>query len=379
MVNIAVFASGTGSNAVNLVKTFNSGNRIRVALCLTDRENAPVMEKMSELGIPTEYFPRQVWKENPGEILEQLKLFNIQVIALAGFLCYLAPEIVRAYEGRVLNIHPSLLPAYGGKGMHGANVHRAVIEAGEVKSGATVHIVTENLDEGPIVVQREVAVLPDDTPESLEAKVHEVEYLIYPEAVMLTVNKLDNRQGTVSTVPEATENQPTAESEETADSETAMPKPPAIPQSVDDAWAEVLKVENKVPPVPQAGASSEGRQPGGQPEVKAKPWMQVNANAYGAPHTGQPNTSGMHGSQPAEPMPSTWLVWSVVMTILCCFVPGVIAIIQSARVSSKYYAGDIEGAKRASRNAEIWIIVSFVLGVISNTLYIPLTLAGFFG
>lgn len=253
MVNIAVFASGTGSNAVNLVKTFNSGNRIRVALCLTDRENAPVIEKMRELGVATEYVPRTVWKENPDVILQQLRAHDIRVIALAGFLCYLAPEIVRAYEGRVLNIHPSLLPAYGGKGMHGANVHRAVIEAGEVKSGATVHIVTEKLDEGPIVVQREVAVLPDDTPESLEAKVHEVEYLIYPEAVILTVNKIGNTQEPASTAPEETASQAAAETVAPADAEGSFAEPPAIPKSVDDAWAEVLKVENKVPPVPQHG------------------------------------------------------------------------------------------------------------------------------
>lgn len=369
MVNIAVFASGTGSNAVNLVKTFNSGSRIRVVLCLTDRENAPVIEKMRELGVTTAYYPRTVWKEDPGLILEQLRQNNIEIIALAGFLCYVAPEIVKAYEGRVLNIHPSLLPAYGGKGMHGANIHRAVIEAGEVKSGATVHIVTENLDEGPIVVQREVSVLPDDTAESLEAKVHEVEYLIYPEAVLLTANKLTAE----SPAPQAS----TSDCEtETAAEARAEEEPHAEPKSVDDAWAEVLKVENNVPPIPhQTPAADEA------PEIKAKPWMQAQNNSYGASPTYQrPQAQGIHnGPQTTEPMPSTWLVWSVVTTILCCFVPGIIAIIQSARVSSKYYAGDIEGAKRASRNAEIWIIISFVLGVISNTLYIPFTIAGFMG
>ncbi|MDE6512239.1 MAG: phosphoribosylglycinamide formyltransferase, partial [Muribaculaceae bacterium] len=190
MTNIAVFASGTGSNAVNLVKAFNAGNRIHVALCLTDRENAPVTEKMKELGVETIYFPRRVWKEDPQPILEALRRHDIKVIALAGFLCFVSDEIVDAYEGRILNIHPSLLPAYGGKGMHGANVHKAVIEAGETKSGATVHVVTKEIDAGPVVVQREVAVLPDDTPESLEAKVHEVEYLIFPEAVMKTVAAL---------------------------------------------------------------------------------------------------------------------------------------------------------------------------------------------
>lgn len=315
MTNIAVFASGNGSNAVNLVKTFNSGSRIRVALCLTDRENAPVIEKMKELGVETIFFPRSVWKDNPQEILDVLSRHDIKVIALAGFLCFLSEGIVDAYEGRILNIHPSLLPAYGGKGMHGANVHKAVIEAGETRSGATVHIVTNEIDAGPIVVQREVAVLPDDTPESLEAKVHEVEYQIFPEAVMKTVTSL---------------------------------LPPAVPKSVDDEWAEALGVPNDVPPVPQTAPAS-----------------------IDNPHPINPAVR--------EPMPPTFLVWSVITTILCCTVPGIVAIIYSAQVSSRFYQGDMEGARRSSRRAEIWIIVSFVLGVLSNTLYLPLMIAGAFG
>ncbi|MDE6632097.1 MAG: phosphoribosylglycinamide formyltransferase, partial [Muribaculaceae bacterium] len=227
MTNIAVLASGTGSNAVNLVKAFNSGNRIRVALCLTDRENIPVIDKMRDLGVETICFPRKTWKEDPQAILDVLKSHDIQVIALAGFLSFIKEDIINAYEGRILNIHPSLLPAYGGKGMHGGNVHKAVIEAGEIKSGATVHVVTNDIDAGPIVVQREVAVLPDDTPESLEAKVHEVEYLIFPEAVMKTVAALKTP----------------------APDEDNKIVPPAIPKSVDDAWAETLGIPNNVPPI----------------------------------------------------------------------------------------------------------------------------------
>ena len=319
MTNIAVFASGSGSNAGNLVKAFNAGNRIHVALCLTDRENAPVIEKMRELGVETIYFPRSVWKEDPQVILDTMRRHDIKVIALAGFLCFLSGEIVSAYEGRILNIHPSLLPAYGGRGMHGANVHKAVIDAGDTKSGATVHIVTNEIDAGPIVVQREVAVLPDDTPESLEAKVHEVEYIIFPEAVMKTVAGLT---------------------------------PPAVPKSVDDAWAEALGVPNNVPPLQQYSDNPTTRQPDN-------------------PTTRQLSTQN-------APMPPTYLAWSVVMTILCCTIPGIVAIIYSAQVSSKFYQGDLDGAARASRNAEIWIIVSFVLGVITNTLYLPLTIAGIF-
>lgn len=333
MTNIAVFASGSGTNAVNLAKTFNSGNRIHVALCLTDRENAPVIEKMKDLGVETLYFPRNVWKENPKAIIDILHKHDIKVIALAGFLCFLDEDIVNAYEGRILNIHPSLLPAYGGKGMHGGNVHKAVIEAGELKSGATVHIVTNEIDAGPIVVQKEVDVLPDDTPESLEAKVHEVEYVIFPEAVMKTV---------------------------------ALLTPPAIPQSVDDAWAETLGVPNNVPPVPQNFSS------------QVYPTGPANTPSPAGPIGTTSASSSTSMAIPSEPMPPTYLVWSVIMTILCCTIPGIVAIIFSSKVSSKFYQGDIEGSRRASRNAEIWIIISFVLGVLSNTLYIPLAIAGLF-
>lgn len=337
MTNIAVFASGSGTNAVNLVKTFNSGNRIHVALCLTDRENAPVIDKMRDLGVETIYYPKSTWKDDPQAILDVLKSHDIKVIALAGFLSFLKDDIVNAYEGRILNIHPSLLPAYGGKGMHGANVHNAVIDAGETKSGATVHVVTSDIDAGPIVVQKEVAVLPDDTPESLEAKVHEVEYQIFPEAVMKTI---------------------------------ASFTPPSIPKSVDDAWAETLGIPNNVPPVPDQTSSHFSTQT--DPSLRTGPVNPTNPVKPTAPFSQAATAIA------PDQMPPTFLVWSVITTILCCTIPGIVAIIYSAKVSSKFYQSDIEGARQASHKAEIWIIISFVLGVLSNTLYVPLMIAGLF-
>lgn len=351
MTNIAVFASGTGSNAVNLAKTFNSGSRIHVVLCLVDRENAPVIEKMRDLGVETIYFPRNVWKDDPQAILDVLRQHDIQVIALAGFLSFLKDDIVNAYEGRILNIHPSLLPAYGGKGMHGANVHKAVIEAGEAKSGATVHVVTNDIDAGPIIVQREVEILPDETPESLEAKVHEVEYIIFPEAVVKTVAAIN------------------------APAPSAPAEPPAIPKSVDDAWAETLGVPNNVPPIPnQAQTNPTSPINPTSPNPLSSP---INPTSPMSP-TGTVYLTTQQLNNQATNMPPTYLVWSVIMTILCCTIPGIVAIIFSAKVSSKFYQGDIEGARHASQNAEIWIIISFVLGVLSNTIYIPLTIAGLF-
>ena len=347
MTNIAVFASGNGSNAVNLVKAFNAGTRINVALCLTDKEHAPVVEKMRELGVETIYFPRSVWKENPQTILETLRAHDIKVIARAGFLRFVSDEIVDAYDGRILNIHPSLLPAYGGKGMHGANVHKAVIEAGETRSGATVHVVTKDLDAGPIVVQREVAVLPEDTPESLEAKVHELEYMIFPEAVVKTVASLKS-DADVRT--------------DTDIRSDADVTPPPVPKSVDDAWAEALGVPNNVPPVPERPS---------HPVTVDQPAPYVESVTPAQAPVKATVASG-------ETMPPTYLAWSVVMTILCCMIPGIVAIIYSAQVSSKFYQGDIEGSRRASERAQIWIIVSFVLGVLTNTLYLPLMIAGGF-
>ena len=204
------------------------------------------------------------------------------------------------------------------------------------------------------MVQEEVSVLPDDTPDTLEAKVHQVEYRILPEATEKIVAGME---------------------------------PPAIPKSVDDAWAEALGVPNNVPPVP-TGNSAEQASDTSNPAQGTG--YQPHNTGYQPRNTGyQPSQGGYQGrngqnqtadtqATSSEPMPPTYLVWSVVFTILCCFVPGIVAIIQSAKVSGKYYAGDLEGAKRASRNAEIWIIISFVLGVISNTLYVPLTLAGLF-
>ena len=335
MVNIAVFASGNGSNAVNLVKTFNSGSRIRVALCLTDKENAPVMEKMQALGVPAQYVARSVWKNEPQKVIDILRAHDIEIIALAGFLCFIDESIVKAYEGKILNIHPSLLPAYGGRGMHGANVHKAVIEAGEVKSGATVHIVTNEIDAGPIVVQRCVTVLPEDTPETLEAKVHEVEYDIFPEAVMKIIN--------------------------------ATAEPPAMPKSVDDDWAETLGVPNDIPPVETT--------PPEMPNPEAGPQAPFAPFTPGSP---SPAPASAPDAASQEPMPPTYLAWAVVTMVLCCFIPGIVAVVNSSKVSSRYYAGDYEGARRASRNAEIWIIITFVLGVIFNTLYLPLSIAGMF-
>lgn len=271
MVNIAVLVSSEGDNALQLVKSFNSDSRIHVALCLTDRDNSPVMQEMAEAGVHSEFYPDEIWRNEPDTILDTLRLHAVEVLVLDNFTGILRAEILDAFEGRV------------------------------IRNGET-----------PLADQ--------------------------------LLNYIDARSGR---------------------------------KSVDDDWAETLGVKNNVRTADDNA-------------VEARPWM--SNREYGSAEPDRPvsyATNRQAGSginrqagfesnrqATAEPMPSTWLVWSVLATVLCCTIPGIVAIIQSARVSSRYYSGDIDGAKRASRNAEIWIIISFVLGVIAQTLYLPLTIAG---
>ena len=120
----------------------------------------------------------------------RLRILSPDIICLAGFLRILPPEIVRRYEGRILNIHPSLLPKFGGKGMYGRKVHEAVLRAGERASGCTVHYVTEEVDNGPVILQRRVDVYPEDTPETLEQRVHSLELEAYPEAIRIVLESM---------------------------------------------------------------------------------------------------------------------------------------------------------------------------------------------
>ena len=180
---IAIFASGNGSNAEHIVRHFADSPLARVELVLTNRPAAGVIERMKPLGITVSYVANDVWDNCPGAVVELLRGNDISLVALAGFMHYVSPVILNAFPNRVLNIHPSLLPAYGGKGMWGRRVHEAVIAAGESVSGATVHIVSDVMDEGEIVAQLSVDVLPDDTPDTLSQRVHLAEYAIYPLAI----------------------------------------------------------------------------------------------------------------------------------------------------------------------------------------------------
>jgi phosphoribosylglycinamide formyltransferase-1 len=189
--NIAIFASGNGSNAENIIKSFNNNDKgINVILIISNKADAPVINMAKRLGVEAIYIPNSDFKANPQIVISELSQRNINLIVLAGFMIKVHDDIVNAYKNRILNIHPSLLPAYGGNGMWGHHVHEAVIAAGESVSGATVHLVSEHIDGGEIIMQGKVEISECDTPTTLEAKVHQIEYDIYPKAIRKFIDSI---------------------------------------------------------------------------------------------------------------------------------------------------------------------------------------------
>lgn len=184
MDNIAIFASGSGSNAENIIRHFNRGNTATVKLVVCNKENAQVLERAANLGVPSVVLPREeLAAENPLKLLHLLEEHNISTIILAGYLLKIPEKLTATYKERIINIHPALLPKFGGKGMYGMNVHRAVIEAGETESGITIHLVDAVYDNGKILFQATCPVIPTDTPESLAAKIHALEKEHFPAVV----------------------------------------------------------------------------------------------------------------------------------------------------------------------------------------------------
>ena len=182
MANIAILASGSGSNAQRISEYFTGHPTVRVKLILSNNPGAYVLTRALSLGIPSEVFNRDSFY-NSDDILRMLKQYNISFIVLAGFLWLIPLSILEAFPGRIVNIHPALLPKYGGKGMYGQKVHEAVIKAGDRESGISIHYVNEHYDEGDIIFQARCPVMPDDTAESLAGRIHELEYEHYPRVI----------------------------------------------------------------------------------------------------------------------------------------------------------------------------------------------------
>jgi phosphoribosylglycinamide formyltransferase-1 len=189
MKNIAIFASGNGSNAENITNYFENHTDIKVSCFLCNNPNAGVINRAQRLGIPCLVFSRDELN-NSTRIIDFLRKHDVCYIVLGGFLLLLPSSITDIYCERIVNIHPSLLPKFGGKGMYGERVHEAVIAAGEKESGITIHRINEKYDDGAIVCQKTCPVLPDDTPDSLASRVHALEYEWFPKVIEQDIMRL---------------------------------------------------------------------------------------------------------------------------------------------------------------------------------------------
>jgi phosphoribosylglycinamide formyltransferase-1 len=182
MIKIAIFASGSGSNAERITEYFNSNDHVEVSLILTNNPAAGVIERAQRLNIPTLIFNKKLFAQTD-KIVEILQSQGIDWVILAGFLWLVPSNLTRAFENRMINIHPALLPKYGGKGMWGHHVHEAVVANKEKETGITIHYVNEHYDEGKVIFQVKCEVTENDTPESVAAKIHELEYQYFPEVI----------------------------------------------------------------------------------------------------------------------------------------------------------------------------------------------------
>ncbi len=182
MKNIIVFASGSGTNAENLFNYFKKNVDIRISAVFTNNPKAGVIDRAKLANIPVVVFNRHEFYENE-TVLQKLRDYRADYIVLAGFLWLVPASLIKAYPQRILNLHPALLPLYGGKGMYGMNVHRAVIADEARQSGITIHEVDSEYDRGRTIFQTTCDVAPFDTPESLAGKIHVLEYRYLPEVV----------------------------------------------------------------------------------------------------------------------------------------------------------------------------------------------------
>ena len=194
---LAVLASGRGSNLQAIIEHFDNLARERVAkvvLVASNRADSPALIRAATASIDIANFDGA---DDGTQLLKLLRKFRVDLVVLAGYLKRIPPSVIREYAGRIINIHPALLPAFGGEGMYGARVHEAVIASGARESGVTVHLVDDEYDRGPIVAQWRVPVEPTDTPELLAARVLGVEHIVYPRAVEM-VALLINTQSRIS-------------------------------------------------------------------------------------------------------------------------------------------------------------------------------------
>jgi len=182
MKKLAIFASGSGTNALNIINHFSTSKSAIVTTVFVNNPEAYVIKRVAGTGVDVVIFDRNDFYGSD-KILSHLLDSDVNLIILAGFLWLVPSDIISAFRGRIVNMHPALLPDFGGKGMYGDKVHRAVIAKGMKKSGITIHYVNEHYDSGDIICQKECDVYETDTPESLASRIHELEYTFFPIAI----------------------------------------------------------------------------------------------------------------------------------------------------------------------------------------------------
>ncbi|CAH0159250.1 Phosphoribosylglycinamide formyltransferase [Pedobacter sp. Bi27] len=186
---IAIFASGSGSNAQKLMEHFKRSNEIEISLVLTNNADAYVLQRADNFEIPTHIFDKNEFYKTD-EIIDLLKNLEIDFVVLAGFLWLIPKNLIHAYPGRIVNIHPAILPKFGGKGMYGDHVHNAVMAAGETEGGITIHYVNENYDEGEYIYQARYRIDKNDNLEMVKFKGQQLEHQHYPRIVETIVKKI---------------------------------------------------------------------------------------------------------------------------------------------------------------------------------------------
>ena len=186
---LAIFASGSGSNAENICNYFADSSDIEVVLICTNRRDAFIVKRANKLNIPVYIFSKSELN-NFVDLHKKLQNIEVDIIILAGFLLKLPAIMVNSYSNRIINIHPSLLPKYGGKGMYGSNIHKAVIKNKELESGISIHFVNHNYDEGKIILQKKCSISANESVETLIHKIHKLEHNYFPVAIEKTIKKL---------------------------------------------------------------------------------------------------------------------------------------------------------------------------------------------
>ena len=181
MKRLAILASGSGSNAEKIMEYFKNSNKGKVSLVASNKTNAFVLERAKKFNVPTFTFTRA--ELEAGELLKKLREEKIDWVILAGFLLKIPAELIQAFPDRMVNIHPALLPKYGGKGMYGSHVHEAVKSAGDTETGITIHLVNEQYDQGKIIFQAATSLKEADSSEDIAKKVHALEHLYFPEVI----------------------------------------------------------------------------------------------------------------------------------------------------------------------------------------------------